>query len=648
MGPLTLRHQGVLAAAFLLTLLPAAIAGQHARPVSRPVLHPQSLPQWFQPGTVRPARWDGGPIEAQKGILTGYFPTDDPRLLEAERNWYDAKTIQFLKAAHINWAWVTWSNGFSPQTEGPQQALVRNYIALCHQNNIRVAAYISIGNMFWQDMFEHLPASIAWVKRLPDGSPLFYSRPYRYMADITNLAWLKFQKERVAAAVRAGADAIWVDNTFQYYGERQVEHFIDSIYAAAARINPHVVIMSNYNRGIYTWARLQNGVTTEDGQEPGYYTDRPKPFLVTNAGLMRHQYAVGGGGRPVSVEDGRRHVGTREGTLLESHKWQLEIAEAAMYHVGLEIFVEGAFARDLYFGEAEALRDLHAIGTYNAFLERNEEYYLHPQSLARVAILSDTTDAVVPYLNQLSEYNLNYDVIFNYQPPQREAFRKYKVILLPNTNPLSKDWCIALGQWVRKEGGTLIAVQDASLFSPDLASRNQDFGLGEPLGVSKRNIPESTVTRPRGKGLAIYLPELLTAEKMVSLIRLYLRGSELVEVEPHEAILSNAAYQPAHQRIVAHFLNYRQKPEKGIRMHVRAPVERAEILSPDDLSETKALIQRNGGGSDIVVPELRTYDVLVIYLGGKEGAAKNHYGANHSRFTTEASPMPPVVGGHLE
>ncbi len=623
MGPQTFRRQGVPLAVFLLVLLPVATPGRHARPASRPILDPQRVPHWFQPGEIRPARWDGGPIEAEKGVLTGYFPADDPRLLEAERNLYDPRTIQFLKAAHINWAWITWSNGFSSETEEQQQALVRRYIALCHRNDIRVAAYISIGNMFWQDMFEHIPASTAWVRCLPDGSPLFYSRPYRYMADIANVTWLKLQRKRVAAAVRAGADAIWIDNTFQYYGERQVEHFIDSIYAAAARINPHVVIMSNYNRGIYTWARLQNGVTTEDGQEPGYYTDRPKPYLVTNAGLMRYQYAVGEGWRPVSVEDGRRHVGTREGTLLDPHKWQLEIAEAAMYHVGLEMFVEGAFARDLYFGESLALKDLQAIGTYNAFLEQNEQYYVRPQSLAQVAVLSDATDTVVPYLNQLSEYNLNYDVIFNYQSPQRENLKRYKVILLPNTNPLSKDWCEALGQWVRKEGGTLVAVQDASLFSPDLASTNQDFGLGELLGISKRDIPESTVTRPRGKGRAIYVPNLLPAEKMVSLIRLYLRGSESVEVEPREAILSNATYQPAQRSIVVHLLNYRQELEKGIRLHVRAPVERAEILSPDDLSETKPLVQRDGGSSDIVIPELQSYDLVVIYLDGK-GEALHH------------------------
>ncbi len=41
----------------------------------------------------------------------------------------------------------------------------------------------------------------------------------------------------------------------------------------------------------------------------------------------------------------------------------------------------------------EAMEDLQAMGAYNSSLEHNEQYYTHPQSLARAAILSDTTDA---------------------------------------------------------------------------------------------------------------------------------------------------------------------------------------------------------------------------------------------------------------
>lgn len=611
-----------LASLLLLTSLEVCGVGYSAT-TTRKILNPANVPSWLQTGQYRPARWDGGPIEAEKGVLSGYFPSDDPRLLEAERNWYNPKTIRFLKVAHVNWAWVTWSNGFSTETEQQQWRLVSAYIKACHKNNIHVAAYFSIGNMFWKDMFEYQPGSIAWVKRLPSGGPLFYTRPNRYMADIANSGWLSMQEKRVAAAARAGADGFWIDNTFGYYGEQNVKNFIEAMYATASRINPHIVIMSNYNHGIYTWARLQNGVTTEDGQEPGYYTDKLKPYLIANAGLLRYNYGIGEDWRPVSVEDGGRHGGRRETTLLEPKKWQLEIAEAAMYHVGFELFVEGAFARDLYFAKPRAMEDLRAIGAYNSFLQRNEQYYVHPLSLARAAILSDTTDAVVPYLNQLSEQNLNYDVTFNYQDPQEMNLKRYAVIVVPSTNPLSKQWCAALSKWVQEDGGVLIVVGDASLFSTGAAPPDEDFGLRALLEISKKDVSDAKQIRSRGKGFAIYLPQLPSARNMVSLIHRYLQGSELVEVEPREAILSNVAYQAAYSRVVLSLLNYRQELEKGITVEVRAPVTKVEVLSPDNLLKTQPQIHKLGDNWEITIPELRTYDLIAITLRNRGDAERD-------------------------
>ena len=587
---------------------------------SRPILNPRNVPPWFQTGRFRSARWDGGPIEAEKGILTGWanFTPDDPRqVLKATRDWYNPRTIEFLKKAHINWVWVTWSNGFSPATERGQQETLARYIELCHQNNIRVAAYFSVGNMFWKDMFEKVPESIAWVDRLEDGSPRFYARPNRYMADIGHPGWLNLQRQRVEAAARAGADAFWIDNTFAYHGREKVTSFLDEVYGAASRINPAIVIMSNYNRQILTWGRLQNGVTTEDGQEPGYYPGTREGFdLATNAGILRHEYGVGDGWRPVSVEFGGRRHGERMTTPLASAKWQLAIAECAMYGVSLEPYFEGVFLRDLYFGTPEALRRLEAIGRYNAFLEHQEDYYTHPDSTARVAVISDTTDAVIPFLNGLSSENLNYDVKFNYQHPTHEFLERYRVIVLPNTNPLAGEWIEALDKWVG-QGGTLIAVQDASLFSPDAGAADQEMGLGTILAVSRRNLPTTAHQNPRGKGLAVYLPELPPVPEMVKLIWRHLGDSELAQVERRPAILSNVVYQSDKNRAILHLLNYRQDRQQNLRVRVRFPVARVEIFSPDALTSKRASVAPRGAAWEVVVPELQTYDLVAIYAQRK-------------------------------
>jgi hypothetical protein len=602
------------------SLLLPGFAGAAAGPAERPLLDPSKIPPVFKTGRYRSARWDGGPIEAEKGRLSGWpnFLTEDPRqVMEATRDWYNPRTIEFLKTAHINWAWVTWSVGFSPASEKEQWDLVSRYIELCHKNDIRVAAYFSIGNMFWKDMFEKMPESIAWVERLEDGSPLFYSRPHRYMAEISHPGWMRLQRQRVEAAARAGTDAFWIDNTFSYYGEEKVAKFLDDVYEVTSRINPRIVIMSNYNRGVLTWGRLQNGVTTEDGEEPGYFADQAGEPLVTNAGLLRHAYAIGEGWRPVSVEFGGRHNGDSTGTSrmtrpMAPRRWQLAIAECAMYGVSLEPYFEGLFLRDLYFGEARAIEGLKAIGVYNSFLERHEDYYTEPQSLARVAVLAGTTDEILPYLNRLSRENLNYDVLFNYQLPPPPQLQQYRVVVLPNTNPLSADWGEALGKWV-EEGGTLMAIQDASIFAPGTAAPDHEMILGPILGISRRTLPTEIHRRPRGKGIAIYLPQLPPAKDLARLIREHVGNSEVMDIETRPAILSNIVRQPDKKRIVLHLLNYQQNLEKDVMIRVRRPVAKVEVFSPDAISSRQASVRKHQGGSEIIVPELRTYDLIAIY-----------------------------------
>lgn len=581
------------------------------------ILNSASVPSWFQTGHYRASRWDGGPIEAEKGMLSGwpgYTQNDPQKILQATRDWYSPKTIQYLKMMHVNWAWVTWSTGFSPETESQQRELVSRYIKLCHQNHIRVTAYISIGNIFWHDMFEHVPESIAWTKLDFRGGPVYYSRPNRYMADIANPGWIALETQRVESAARAGADGLWIDNTFSYYSPQDVSRMIDTLYSAAVKINPHFLILSNYNPKVLTWARFQNAVSTENGKEPGYYTDSKNPPLVTNAGLLRYLYGISEGWRPVSVEDGGRHTGNRLLNPMEPKKWQLALAECAMYHASLEINPEGRFLRDIYFETPAAMNGLHAIGIYNSFFERNEQYYIDPNSMAKIAVLSDTTDTIIPYLDELSKTNVNYDVLFNYQTPDSGQLKRYKVIVLPNTNPLDRQWIQALTEWVRQDGGVLVSVQDASLFTARPVPADQDFGLGPLLGISKSKIPTEKIVRTRGIGTVIYLPELLAAPKMAALLNQYARGSELVKVTPQSAILSNLAYQPKYRRIILHLLNYRQALARNIHVEVHAPVEKVLILSPDRLVNSTAKLAQKGTLSEITIPELQTYDLVAIYL----------------------------------
>jgi hypothetical protein len=138
---------------------------------------PDSLPEWAKPGHIRFARWDGGRIETAKAMLSGWpgFNPPDPNRLETMTNWYQPETVRFLREAGINMVWITFSNGFSIDTEKPHQEQVRRYIDECHRQGIHVMAYESIANMFWEDMFENVPGSQNWVHIGRDGKPTPYS-----------------------------------------------------------------------------------------------------------------------------------------------------------------------------------------------------------------------------------------------------------------------------------------------------------------------------------------------------------------------------------------------------------------------------------------------------------------------------------------
>ena len=90
----------------LTALLPLAGTGvAQDQPHPRPILDPASVPAWFQTGKFRSARWDGGPIEAEKGVLSHWvnYTEDDPRqILQATRDWYNPRTVELLRMAHIN------------------------------------------------------------------------------------------------------------------------------------------------------------------------------------------------------------------------------------------------------------------------------------------------------------------------------------------------------------------------------------------------------------------------------------------------------------------------------------------------------------------------------------------------------------------
>src|SRR6476660_8088118 len=76
------------------------------------------LPIWLKSGTVRFARFDGGPLEAQKSVRSSWGARFSPQDRDVTTNLYGTygdRMVNLLDQAKINFVWVTYSAGFSWQ-----------------------------------------------------------------------------------------------------------------------------------------------------------------------------------------------------------------------------------------------------------------------------------------------------------------------------------------------------------------------------------------------------------------------------------------------------------------------------------------------------------------------------------------------------
>jgi len=420
----------------------------------------EALPDWARAGKIRFARWDGGRIETAKAFLSGWpgFNPPVPDFVESMTNWYTPRTIELLRDAGINTVWVTFSNGFSIQTERAHMEQLKKYIEECHRAGIHVFAYQSIANLFWEDMFENVPESKNWVRTGTDGKPTPYGaatyakmgRITRYMARISHPGWQEYLRKRVELALEAGADGIFYDNNFN----EALPETYQSIYRWASSRKRDVLLMGNFHANSYVMNRLTNALSTEDGLEPGVYAaanvrgslekiretllPAGDGYLVNNIGLYRLHAALSDGWKPIMIEHGHREVGDRFSNPISGPRHQLALAEAAACGAAFQVFSEGAFADGLWRGKPEAMENWRAIARYNRFLADNEALYVGAKSVANVAVVVDERSEAVPLLNGLAARNVQFEVLYE-RDATADRLRRYARVVRPASGLKADD-----------------------------------------------------------------------------------------------------------------------------------------------------------------------------------------------------------------
>jgi hypothetical protein len=548
-------------------------------------------------------------------MLSGWpgFNPPDPDRIFAMTNWYETRTIPLLRKAGINMIWVTFSNGFSIPSERAHQEQVRRYIEECHRQGIHVMAYESIANMFWEDMFEQVPESRNWIQIGDDGKPVPYGagdytkmgRVTRYMANLGNPEWVRYLEKRVDLAIEAGADGVIYDNNFS-------NHLVDvyqDIYRYGAARKRDFLLMGNFHQDNYVLNRLVNSMTTEDGVEPGVYDaahvqqgrvgqERSSlvsvqgGWLVTNIGLFRIHNALSDGWKPAMIEDGGRESGARETTPMSPARQQLALAEAMSFGIGMELFVEGAFAQGLSENDPKAMVIWNAIGKYNRFFAEHEQYYTGTQSLSPVAVVLDDRSESVPLLNGLAARRVLFDVIYE-RDLSAERLAPYHAVALLTAQTVRERALSVLENFVAA-GGRLFATSDVAAYDETGRKRSRPVWFGQKTG----------------KGECIYYDRIPPLDELAKTL-LQAGGPGPVQVEAPSGICSNVVAQPKNGRTIVHLLNYAPKPAEGIKVVLRKKYRSIWLVSPDG-GQKLQLELPTGSPAELELPAVTVYSFLIL------------------------------------
>ncbi len=576
-----------------------------------------SVPDWAQPGRIRFSRWDGGPIETAKAMLSGWagFNPPIPDYLYVMTNWYQPSTIRFLRSANVNLVWVTFSNGFSIPSEKVQRKLLRPYIDQCHRQGIHVMAYESVANLFWEDMFEHVPASKNWVSLAADGKPVPYGagdytkmgRVTRYMADLANPQWRNYLKQRIDLAIEAGADGVMYDNCASL---RLAEVFQDLMPYALGR-KKDFLLMVNFHRHDFILNRLVNAITTEEGGEAGIFSEKTLAaaryrwpsergtmlpveggYLANNIGRFRIFENLSEGWKPVMIESRVREVGIPETHVMSARRHQLVMAENMMFSIANELFIEGRFADGLWNAEPEIMGTWKAIGQYNRFFAENEKYYRAARSVASLAIVLDNRSEGEVILNGLAGRNVLYHVLYEHELTPAKL-RPYAAVALLTADMVRSGAMAALDAYVA-EGGKLFAAAQAARQDENGRRRQRPAWFGQK----------------HGKGLAVCWERIPPIDELAAALCAADRPPA-VRIEAPAGVLYNVTRQPQTGRLLVHLTNYLPRPVGKVVVAVPGKYQAVALLTPDGPCDPPRAVAR-ADGTEIEIPQLQIYSLLVL------------------------------------
>ena len=584
-------------------------SGGRAQTTSTVETEQAPLPSWLKSGTIRFARFDGGPIETQKALRSEWAAGFSPQDLDVLTNLYGTqgdRMIDLLVRAKINFVWVTYSVGFSWQDEQAQRVAATEIVKKLHARGIKAAAYVCAISIFWESVFKDDPQSVKWIMVGSDGVPYRYSGgrdAKRFVGDINNAGWVEYQKHRVAAIIDDGFDAIFFDNPYlddHPSEEKTVLHFFDQLLNYA-RLEKKSNIPFFTNLGIQppfnVLNRQMDFIFTEGWVEPGAWGNQ---WEVSNIRRDRIVKGLNPGLKPIVSEYSHFRHGERSDSYLGARSEKLAIAEAAAFGTSYTWDMEGPFDTTLATQNPKALESWAAISQYNGFLADHVELYADAVNVVPWVVL--LPDNLVPDFDWTGDatrldFLARKSVLGDFKLASRVTTKDlaaYQGVIVPSYASLSEVQKRMIRDFQRGGGKVTLFAETSS-----------------SLGVNAEVLPSS-----QGHPSENVSAEELAFAEIVS------QAPDATHVELEKSashILANVTSVRDSGTLVIHLLNYDQAPTGEVKLKLVLGKDltnlvgrRPTLLSPDEPSSTPQKVQWNGSTLEVSLHSIDSYSVIVL------------------------------------
>jgi hypothetical protein len=566
------------------------------------------LPAWLQPGTLRFARFDGGPLETLKTKRSAWglrFTPEEQEVLGNLYGKYGDRMADLLAQANVNFVWVTYSVGYSWEDEAAQRAEIRELTKKLHARGIKVAAYMCAHSIFWESLFKDVPQSVKWLQFDPDGIPYRYSGgrdPLRFIADLDNPGWVEYQKRRVGGIIDDGLDAIFFDNTAapNWSSNESVTAFFTKIrdFARLEKksniplftnfgLNPPRAVLNQFMDFLYDEGWVEPGVWNED-------------WVVANIRRDRFVKDLNAPWKPFITEYSKFHSGDRASTFLAPRSQRLGIAEAAAFGAAYTWDMEGPFDRALLTRDPAAVESWGAISQYNRFLADHKPLYADAVNVAPyIVLLPDNLQTgfawkdSIPRLDFLTRNSFLYDLKLASRVAVKDL-AAYQGVIVPSYASLSAD-----------QKGMIHDHQAAGGKVYMFAERSDTDGLNADIYSSGAGIGSAASEAVQGQ---------VRAE-----IRALTPNATRVEIETAGHVLANVTSVQSGNVLAVHLLNYDPTPSGELRLRLvlgkdfeKLAGHKPTLLSPDAGHPVIEKREWKGSTLQITLPSVDVYSLMVL------------------------------------